>query len=182
MKNYLYSDKIAERIQALLDRELTAGCAKNVSIGDLSILPEPEELTDYLPAVLIHNTEVQVEDVNAGLDIVLTENHFEIMYLYPYTFAKMEDVPAEAKKHVNTIANLLMNHRTLEEYTVEPTEKEAGGQLLSSRVEAVRFDCAETKLFRAIDIPMSMGIIDYTAEFRTYQKGARIATERRVSR
>lgn len=173
IKNYIYCDRIGEQIRKLLDRELPTECAKNISTGDFSILPEPERLTAYLPAVLIHNTNVQVQDINAGLDLVLTENHFEVLYLYPYDFKRMEDVPAIAKENLRMIANVLMNHRTLEGYTVEPSEHEAGGILTTSRVDVIRFDSAETKLFRSIEVPMAVGVIEYVTEFRTYQRGAR---------
>lgn len=173
MTNYFYCDKIAEQIRTLLDKELPVECARNISTGDFGILPEPSHLIEYLPAVLIRNTDVVVHDVNAALEIVLTENKYEIMYLYPYTFSEMQDVPAQAKRNLQMIANVLMRHRTLDGFGMSPSEEEAGGILLSGKVDQLHFDSAETKLFRTIDVPMAVGVIDYIAEFRTYQSGVR---------
>lgn len=169
MKNYFYNDRIAQRLQMLLDKELPAECARNISTGEFGILPEPDSLAEYLPAVLIRNTGVALKEVNGALGIMMTENNFEIVYLYPYTFTQLQDVPDQARKNLQLIANLLLCSRTLDSFSVAPDQEEAGGILLAGKVKNLRFDSRETKLFRREEVPAVVGVIEYTAEFRTYQ-------------
>lgn len=170
MKNYLYCQQIGEKIKELLDRELSKECAKNISTGDFGILPEPENLNRYLPAVLIDNTAVNIEDVNPTLDIVRMEHVFDIYYLYPYSFMNMEDVSMQAKIYLGQIANSLMNYRGLEGLSFEAAKEESGGFIEGTSLEGIVFSSAETKLFRAMEIPANIGKLEYKVLFRTYQR------------
>lgn len=169
MKNYFYADQIAAMMREILNRELSQDCAKNISTGDFSILPEPEKLNAFLPAVIIENTEVDVQCANEALDIFYQPHQFALWYLYPYRFEVFEDTPKVAKAYVHEVANVLMNHMTLGGLDIAPSDTEAGGRVIASQVLRIAYDNAETKLFRALDLPMFIGRIDYQVDFRTYQ-------------
>lgn len=170
IKNYLYCDQLAKQIQMILDRELPPECAKNISAGDFSLLPPPAHLSGYLPAVLIDNTDVRIQDVNAVWDIVKMEHRFDIHYLYPYDFRTSQHVPAVAKTNLALVANVLFGYRGLAGFEIPSSDTQAGGYIEDTRVEAVRFDCAETKLFRVIEVPMAVSTIEYSVHFRTFQR------------
>lgn len=169
MKNYFYTEQLAERIRDILNRELSEECARNISTGDFSILPEPESLNKYLPAVIVEHTALDVSCANEQLDIFYQPHQFAVWYFYPYAFTEFENTPKKAMQYVHEVANVLMNYMTLDGFEVEATETEAGGKVLSSQVQRIAYDNAETKLFRALDLPMFIGRIDFLVEFRTYQ-------------
>ena len=171
MKNYFYTTEIADEIRRLLDEKLPIEVAKNISVGDFTILPAPEKLDEYLPAVIINLSDNDVVDSNIALDIYTQQYTYDIYYLYPYTFNEFEDTPVEAIQKAETIANTLMNYRTLDDFIIEPTEDESGGQVITSAISRLTFDNAETKLFRALEIPAYIVHIEYYLVFRTFRGG-----------
>lgn len=169
MKNYFYAEQIAARIKDILQKTLDQQCAVSISTGDFSILPEPEELNAFLPAVIIENIEVDIQCANEALDIFYQPHQFAVWYFYPYKFTEYEDTPKAAKAHAHEVANALMNHMTLDDLDIAPSDAEAGGRVMASQVLRIAYDNAETKLFRALELPMFIGRIDYQVDFRTYQ-------------
>ncbi|GMG96254.1 hypothetical protein [Tepidimicrobium xylanilyticum] len=171
MKNYFYTTEIANKIRNLLDGKLPIEVAKNISVGDFTILPAPEKLDEYLPAVIINLSCNDLVDSNIALDVYTQQYTYDIYYLYPYTFREFEDTPVEAIQKAEVIANIFMNHKTIDDFKIEPTEKEAGGQIITSTVSRLTFDNAETKLFRALEIPAYIIHIEYYLAFRTFRGG-----------
>lgn len=169
MKNYFYTTEIADAIRDLFDEKLPQEVAKNISTGDFTVLPAPSKLEEYLPAVIINLSDNDVTDSNIALGIHTQQYTYDIYYLYPYTFKEFEDTPKKATKNAEYIANVLMNHRTLDDFTIEPTEMEAGGQVITSTISRLNFDNAETDLFRALEIPASIVHIEYYLAFRTFR-------------
>lgn len=169
MKNYFYTEQLAERIRDILNRELSGECARNISTGDFSILPEPENLNKYLSAVIIEHTALDISCANEQLDIFYQPHQFAVWYFYPYAFTEFENTPAKAMQYVHEVANVLMNYMTLDDLDISPSETEAGGRVIASQVLRIAYDNAETKLFRMLDLPMFIGRIDYQVDFRTYQ-------------
>lgn len=169
MKNYFYTTEIADAIKQLFDEKLPIEVAKNISTGDFTVLPAPSKLDEYLPAVIINLSDNDITDSNIALGIYTQQYTYDIYYLYPYTFKEFEDTPKEATINAEYIANVLMNHRTLNDFTVEPTETEAGGQILTSAISSLSFDNAETELFRALEIPAYIVHIEYYLAFRTFR-------------
>lgn len=169
MKNYFYTTDIANRIKDLLDDNLSLEVVKNISVGDFTVLPQPEKLEEYLPAVIINLSENDVVDSNIVLDIYTQQYTYDIHFIYPYTFKEFEDTPVEAIEKAEAVANVLMNYKTLNDFVVDPTEVESGGQVVTSAISRLRFDNAETELFRAINIPAYIVNIEYYLAFRTYR-------------
>ncbi len=169
MKNYFYTTEIADAVKELFDEKLPLEVAKNISTGDFTVLPAPDKLDDYLPAVIISISDKDVDWANMSLDISTQEDTYDIYYLFPYTFKEFEDTPKEATINAEYIANTLMNYRTLNDFTVEPTETEAGGQVITSAISSLSFDNAETKLFKALEVPAYIVHIEYYLAFRTFR-------------
>ena len=169
MKNYFYTTEVADKMKELFDRELPLDIAKNISVGDFTVLPAPDKLEEYLPAVIINVSEQDVSDSNLSLDIFTQQYTYDLYYLYPYTFKEFEDTPKKATKNAEYVANLLMNLRTLEDFTIDPTSLEAGGQVVTSAISKLDYDNAETKLFRSLDIPAHITHIEYYLAFRTFR-------------
>ncbi|WP_129596029.1 hypothetical protein [Anaerophilus nitritogenes] len=170
IKNYFYSNKIADKIQEILDREIPGDAAKNINTGDFGILPPPEELEKYLPAIIISIEEVDPVMANEALEIQYYPYYFSIYYIYPYTFESFNDVPSEARNNIESIANVLMNHKTLENFMIEKSEKEVGGLILSSSITKISFENIENEFFRSLKIPASIGKISYVIGFRTFRR------------
>ncbi|CAK7055813.1 hypothetical protein [Tissierella sp.] len=169
MKNYFYTTEIADAIRDLFDEKLPLEVAKNISVGDFTVLPAPSKLDDYLPAVIINLSDNDVTDSNIALGIYTQQYTYDIYYLYPYTFKEFQDTPKEATKNAEYIANILMNYRTLNDFIIEPTEVESGGRVITSAISSLSFDNAETKLFRALDIPAYIVHIEYYLAFGTFR-------------
>lgn len=169
MKNYFYTTEVADKIKELFDNELPLDIAKNISVGDFTVLPAPDKLEEYLPAVIINVSEQDVTDSNLSLDIFTQQYTYDIYYLYPYTFKEFEDTPKTATKNAEYVANLLMNFRTLDDFKVESNDFEAGGEVITSAISKLDYDNAETKLFRSLDIPAHITHIEFYLAFRTYR-------------
>lgn len=169
MKNYFYTTEIAKAIKELLDDKLPIDEIKNISVGDFTVLPAPDKLDEYLPAVIINLSDNDVVDSNIALDIYTQQYTYDIHLIYPYKFKEFEDTPVEAIKKAEMVANILMNHKTLDGFTIYSSEDEAGGQIVTSAISRLNFDNAETKMFRALDIPAYIVHIEYYLAFRTYR-------------
>ncbi len=169
MKNYFYTTEIAKAIRELLDDKLPIDEIKNISVGDFTVLPAPDKLDEYLPAVIINLSDNDIVDSNIALDIYTQQYTYDIHLIYPYKFKEFEDAPVEAIKKAENVANILMNHKTLDDFTVPPSEGEVGGQIITSAISRLNFDNAETKMFRALDIPAYIVHIEYYLAFRTYR-------------
>lgn len=169
VKNYFYTTEIADAIKDLFDEKLPLQVAKNISVGDFTVLPAPDKLDEYLPAVIINISDNDVTDSNIALDIYTQQYTYDIYYLYPYTFKEFEDTPKEATKNAEYVANILMNYKTLNDFIINQDDDEAGGQIITSAISKLSFDNAEAKLFRALDIPAYIVHIEYYLAFRTFR-------------
>lgn len=170
MKNYFYTNDISNKIKELLDKELPEEAALNISIGDFTVLPAPEKLEGYLPAVLINLSSQEVIDSNIALEVFTQQYTFDIYYVYPYSLKEFEDTPGKAIDCSEIISNALMNNRTLRDMQVPKSSDEAGGQVITSYVSKIDYDNAETKLFRSLSIPAHITHIEYCLVFRTFRR------------
>lgn len=170
MRNYFYTDKLAARIQELLAAALSESTARNISTGDFGILPAPDYLNDYLPAIIIEQTQLEVTCAHEGLGIFYQPHQFCLWYFYPYEFNDWEPTAQKGARYLQEVANVLMNQPTLSDYRIEPSPAEAGGRVINAQVLRLSYDNAETKLFRAMELPLFVGRIDYQVDFRTYQE------------
>ena len=168
MKNYFYTTEIGEKIKDLLNEKLPDDI-KNISVGDFTVLPAPDKLEEYLPAVIINLNDNDVVDSNIALDIYTQQYTYDIYFIYPYQFREFEDTPSEAIKRAEEIANILINYKTLDDFIVDPADDEVGGQIITSAISKLTFDNAETKMFRALEIPAYIVHIEYYLAFRTYR-------------
>ena len=169
MVNYFYTDMIAEQIKTICDEELPVEIAKNISCGDFSILPEPEKLNDYLPAIIIKSKGVDTVETNKALGIFNMDYMFDVYYLFPYEFKEFEDTPKQAKLNTQKVANLFLNYPDLDEFNIEKSDYEQGGYVVDSEIGVIEFDSAETALFKMLDVPMCIGKIPLKIKFMTYQ-------------
>jgi hypothetical protein len=168
MKNYFYSNEIAEQIRTLIDSKVSSECAKNISVGDMGILPGPDKLAEYLPAVLINAEELENIFANESLNVSYTPYYYSIYYLYPYTFEGDNNAEIEAKKYAQEVANVLMNYRTLDNFKIGQSDTEIGGLVVYSQLSGIKFDSAENELFRALEVPAKIAKIEFVVGFRTY--------------
>ena len=172
MKNYFYSNEIAEHIKTLLDENLPTDAAKNITVGDFSVLPDPDTYNEYLPAVIISANEMTVTSANLNRRIFHTPYNYTIYYLTPYTFEQDSDAVTEAKTNAEAIANILISDHTLDQFEIYPTYDEAGGQVVTSELSRIRYDSAEQAFFRELRLAVSVASIDFTVDFRTFAKEA----------
>lgn len=169
MKNYFYEDLLLDRIKEMID-VLPHDAAKNITCGDFSVLPMPEELGEYLPAIIIGSSVTEPEFANRVSEILYTPFIFKIHYIFPYSYVAMNDTPKQAKKIVYQVANIFLNNPTLGDLTVERNPTEAGGAVINCMITKIDFNPAENSFFTALEIPASVAEITLEIEFRTYQK------------
>lgn len=181
MKNFFYSTEIGDQIKHLLDTILDEDEAKNITTGDFSVLPDPEKLNDFLPAVVITLRQNVINNGNSQLGAVSVPYIYDIYYLYPYSFKEFEDIPAASKKITEKISNIFLNYPNLvitedeendpyrtPKFEIEKSDTEAGGYVTSSEVIAIDYDNAETKLFNLLEWPMATARIQLQVEFINY--------------
>lgn len=170
MKNYFYGDDLSKKIQKLLDTHLPQDVSQNISIGDFTVLPAPEYIESYLPAVLINQTTIDVTSANKSMGVYSTPYSFDISYVYPITLENEKDYHQNFKLNTEIIANVLMNYRTLEDFIIDPSENEQGGHVIDSEVLSMTFDSDENTFFRQLEIPALISNVKYIVGFRTYAK------------
>lgn len=170
MKNYFYPNEIACKIKQLINDNISSVSAKNITVGDFSVLPQPKDLPKYLPAVLINNDEIVNVFANESLNIAYTPYYYSIYYIYPYTFEHVSSTETEinTKKYINELSNVLMNFRTLDNFKIEKNDNEAGGLVVYSKLSNIEFDTAESEFFRGLKIPVNISKITFCVGFRTF--------------
>lgn len=169
MKNYFYTDKVAEKIRTILNEKLYEDAAKVINIGDFSILPGPDDLKDYLPAILINITNEEIIDGNEALGIYTQQYNYDIYYIRPYDYKAFTEIPIDSMKVVKEIANILMNYPTLDNFSIDPTDKEVGGEVLWGAISTIDHDTVENEFFRNLQIPAYIEKIEYFLAFKNYQ-------------
>lgn len=168
--NYFYIKEISNRIKMILDENLDANIAMNISCGEFNILPDPQVFNKYLPAVIIDLKNISNNNANESLGINYTPYVFEISYIYPYDFKNKEEMSLRAKENTRLIANILMDNKTLNDFEIQRSNKEVGGKIITSYLSSINFDESETKFFREIDISCHISKIYYEVGFRTYRR------------
>ena len=169
MKNYFYGAEIAKKIQSLLDTHLPDDTAKNINIGDFTIIPSPEYISEYVPAVLISQTAIDITPSNKALDIYFTPYAYDIRYIFPITLEHEQDSNKKFKQGAEYIANILMNYKALDSFRIDQNEKEQGGLVVDTEVENIVLDSEESIFFAQLEIPALVANIRYVVGFRTYQ-------------
>lgn len=170
MKNYFYSNEIATRIRDLINENISEEAAKNISVGDFSILPYPDKLVDYLPAVIISTDTIENKFANESSSVSYTPYYFSIYYIYSYTYEGDSNAERDGKKYAQEIANVLMNFRTLNDFKILASEIEVGGLVVSSMLSNIDFDNTKHEFFRSLEIPAHISKIEFCVGFRTYQQ------------
>lgn len=170
MKNYFYSNVIAEQIRTLLDENLSEEVSKNITVGDFSVLPSPKNLNEYLPAIVISLAEMDNKCANETLNVMYTPYYFNIYYIYPYTFESNMNPEKRGRRNAEKVANVLMNFRTLDGFKIKKSEVEAGGLVIHSVLSNIKYESLEDEFFRRVEIPMHISSIEFCVGFRTYSE------------
>lgn len=170
MKNFFYSMEIAEQIRSLLDSALPS-TFKNITIGDLNLLPAPDMIMDYVPAVLINPMETQCSMVNENLQVAYDVYPFNIVYIYPFSFQTPEQVSAQYK-NAELIANVFRDadKPNLNSLTIPKSETEAGGMVVQVIVNTIHFVNGMSQLFAELSVPACVVEIQVSVAFRTFYK------------
>jgi hypothetical protein len=166
MKNFYYTTEITKKIKEVLDTELPL-TVKNINIGGFRLLPAPEVIKEYLPAVFIEPIEIDTESANEVLDIEAEQYPFQILYTAPYSYETQEEMLPKIKE-AELIANVLRATPVLSSFRIDPSETEAGGMVVYRRVRGIRFDNISTELFAQIKVPACVVQIDFDIFFRTF--------------
>ena len=166
MKNFYYSTDLANLIKQVLDEKLPQ-TIKNINIGNFSLLPPPERIKDYIPAVFIEPVEVDTESANDVLQIESESYPYSIMYVAPYSFEQNEEMIPRIKES-EFIANVLRSDSRITECRIEPSDTEAGGMTVYRKVKKIRFDNIATELFAQLKVPACVVQIEFEIFFRTF--------------
>lgn len=169
INNFLYPEQISDRLKEMLNTSLGEREARNISTGDFKMLPEPDKLNEYLPAVIISNTGVDIIEANNEIGIYLEKYLFTIYFLYPYEFDSFKDTPRDMKIIANKIANTFMSYPTLNRLIIQASENEQGGEVVGAAIKKIGYDNAETQMFSLLELPMATATLFMEVDFRTYQ-------------
>lgn len=156
-------------IAALVDPNLTT-----VEIGDLSHVPAPEIIGNFVPAVIINPLEVENEFADNKQNPKIVNS----IYSFTLYFLKMVDPTdhnlEDSLEEAENIAQLFFDNPVLKRYNEsgEPIEQfftiANGGQVLSSLVKRVKYSTQVTSFYEALNIPLEVIEIDFKVFFRTF--------------
>jgi hypothetical protein len=169
IKNYFYTTEIAEQIRKLFLDNTTEEQLKNISIGDLSTIPSPEEVQDYVPMLQICPIELDADIANESWNISRTLYPYSLYYISAYNFKMRDEMMKNKIKEGEALGNILSSLPKLDSFKILQSESEQGGEVLESKVIKIRFDNVSTEIFNKLNISACVVEIVFFVMFTTYQ-------------
>src|SRR5690606_3375004 len=107
MREVISTYPLTEKVRSFIDTSNEIPFVKTVGIGDLSVLPPPQKLESWTPAVLVCPETVSLS-CPANKKFATGEYSFVIRYIKYYNTSDYINVQAEAIKEADILANILM--------------------------------------------------------------------------
>ena len=186
VRKRFFVNEIANKIkQDLINQNTDLDFLKTVSIGNIDLMPSPEELNyretalQFLPAVYIMPDDVFNTTATPNKSISSGNYSFIMRYVHYYDRKDTSSVMTDAISGAELVAETLLEDHNLipsnsgTEY-VELQDKNGTpiGHILQTDVSRIDFDVADTELFKQLKIPVVLVDIEYQVTFRSlYVKG-----------
>lgn len=147
----LYTKELAQGVLNLITTNLADTLSLKVaSVGDISMLPAPEELDTWIPAVLIKAGKIPI-------NLISMPGGFEVTYpytIYYVTWYNAGEVAEEKKiDETQQIVELLIDNYKLNDIAL------TNGKIGTMEVKEVDFDSEEERVLRAMELEVSLAKI-----------------------
>lgn len=180
MRRVINTFPITNKIRNFIDNNAEIPFVKTVGVGDLSILPPPQNFKDWMPAILvcpetIYNSRPANKKISTG------EYNFIIRYIKYYDRSDFANVQAEAIQEADTIANILMNDEDMMDanrvndpysyrYTIFDNDNKPLGFIIQTHVSNIEFNTIDSEIFRRLNVPVVIVEMQYEVTFYSITK------------
>lgn len=167
-----------EIIDAVIDlinsnTELDSPVLKVVSQGDLSLLPQPEDIQNFLPALLIDVNDIYSTDATGTKSIMSNVYEYSVRYLKYYNEADSFNEKRDFDNISDLIASTLLDDQNLTEILKSDDKyKELlnSGSILKTETSIISHNDTESSIFKDLKVPVMMCTIRYLIYYRTMKK------------
>lgn len=184
-----FADVIANKIkQDLINDNEDLDFVKTVMVGDLSLMPSPEEfnhkdvIQKYLPAVFIQPGMIYNVNATANKSVTASEYYFTLRYVHYYDKRTSKNYTMEAIQKGQLIADTLLEDHNMYDTSkinapqyvtlIDESTGEEVGCILETDVPDINFNSVDTEFFNALTLPVVIVEITYCVTFRSfYRKG-----------
>jgi len=161
----LFSNQIADAIiQRLIDKnnQLGSETIPTVAKGNINLLPAPDKLADYLPAIIIEVEDVFNIEATPSKSVLTSIYNFSVKYLQYYNIDNSFEEYSNAVTTSEIIADTLLEDNALQTY-LNPY-----GRILKTEVPHISFSSTETQVFKDLQVPVILVDIQFVVYFRSY--------------
>jgi hypothetical protein len=177
MRKPIVTHPIAKYIREMIDTNSDLGFVNSVAIGDLTLLPAPQDFKSWLPAVLVcpadvSNSRPANKKVSSGIYT------FTIRYVEYYDVSNFFDAQEQAIIHADAIANVLMNDDDMIDlnstplsnigdyrYTIRDENNVNLGIIVQTDVPQINYNTIESEMFKELEIPAIVVEITYEVTY-----------------
>lgn len=181
MRKIISTYPLTEKVRSFIDTSNEIPFVKTVGIGDLSVLPPPQKLESWTPAVLVCPETVSLSRP-ANKKFATGEYSFVIKYIKYYNTSDYINVQAEAIKEADILANILMNDEDMMDhpsrvedpynyrFTVFDKNNKPLGFIIQTDVLNMEFNTIDSEIFKRLNVPAVVVEIQYQLTFYSILK------------
>ena len=189
VRKRFFTSAIAKKIkQDLVNSNTDLDFIKTVAVGDLYLMPSPEELShrdvalQYLPAIYIMPSDIFNSSVNQSKSISSQEYTFTIKCVHYYDINDTTDMMITALETAELVAETLLEDKNFEDTTIVNAPKYIAlkdkndkviGNIIATEVGKISVNELDTEFFKTLGVPVIISEIEYCVLFRSlHEKGA----------
>lgn len=174
MRKIVSTHAILTKIRDLIDTSQEIDFVKSVAIGDLSLLPPPQEFEHWLPAVLVcpndvYNSRPANKKISSGTYV------FAVRYVKYYDTSNFINAQSEAIQEADIIANVLMNDEDMMDFSrvTDPLNyrftvfdgETPVGFVIQTDVPHIDFNTIDSEVFKHLNLPVIITELTYEVTF-----------------
>ena len=183
VRKRFFTSEIARKIkQDLINPNSDLDILKTVAIGDLYLMPSPEELShrdvalQYLPAVYIMPMKIENQIVSPSKSISNGVYNFVLKYVHYIDANDTSTVYEDALNNAGLIADTLLEDKNFEDQSISnapnyialyDSSGKAIGDILETKVDCISINEVDGEFFRSLNIPVIVAEIEYDVLFRS---------------
>lgn len=160
VRRRLFTNEIMDLIISLINENTDLSFVKTVSKGDLSLMPSPEQMQRFLPAIYIDPSDLY-NDSSVNKSIAATKYEFDISYVKYYDTDMTFDVKEQAINEAQTVADTLMEDMNLNQQSLQE------GRILKTDLPHISFNTEKSNIFTNLKVPVIVIDIKYFVYFRS---------------
>jgi len=187
VRKRFFTKQLADLIKAdLINANTDLDLINTVSIGDVDLMPSPEDLKhrdtalEYLPAVYIKPTDVINVSVTRNKSISSGTYCFTLRYAHYYDIEDTTNAVSNALENAGLVADTLLEDNHFEDQAItnapqyinlQDNDGNIIGDILATDISRISYDTLETEIFKELQIPVIVVDIEYQIMFRSRYRG-----------